>query len=39
MRQPFVDQVLVQGLVGGFYAAVAGIAVMAVTGLWREGPP
>ena len=38
MRQPFVDQVLVQGLVGGFYAAAVGIAVMAVTGLWREGP-
>jgi rod shape-determining protein MreD len=36
LRQPFADQVLVQGLLGGLYAAVVGIAVMAVSGLWRE---
>jgi cell shape-determining protein MreD len=38
LRQPFVDQVLVQGLVGGLYAAVVGIALMALTGLWKESP-
>lgn len=38
LRQPFMDQVVVQGLVGGVYAAVVGILVMAVTGLWREAP-
>lgn len=38
LRQPFVDQVLVQGLAGAVYAAVVGIGVLAVTGLWREAP-
>lgn len=38
LREPFVSHALVQGLLGGFYAAVVGIAVMAVTGLWRESP-
>lgn len=38
VRQPFVDHVLVQGLLGGLYAAAVGILVMAVTGLWRENP-
>ena len=38
LREPFVNQVLVQGLLGGLYAAVVGIALMAVTGLWRENP-
>lgn len=38
LRPPFVDQVLIQGVVGGFYAAVVGIVIMAVTGLWREAP-
>lgn len=38
LRQPFVDQVLVQGMVGAVYAAVVGIFVLAVTGLWREAP-
>ena len=38
VRQPFVDQVLVQGLLGGLYAAGVGIAIMALTGLWRETP-
>ena len=38
VRQSFMDQVLVQGLLGGLYAAAVGIAVMAVTGLWRETP-
>jgi len=38
LREPFVSQVLVGGLVGGVYAAVVGIVVMASTGLWRENP-
>ena len=38
LRQPFVDQVLVQGLVGAVYAAAVGVIVLAVTGLWREAP-
>ena len=38
LRQPFVDQVLVQGTLGGIYAALVGILVMAATGLWREAP-
>jgi hypothetical protein len=38
LRQPFVDQVMVQGLVGGLYAAAVGIALMAITGLWRKTP-
>ena len=38
LREPFVSQVLVHGLLGGVYAAVVGIALMAVTGLWRENP-
>ena len=38
LREPFVQHVLVEGLLGGVYAAVVGVAVMAVTGLWREGP-
>jgi rod shape-determining protein MreD len=36
LRQSFADQVLVQGFLGGLYAAVVGIAVMSVSGLWRE---
>jgi rod shape-determining protein MreD len=38
LRQPFVEQVVVQGLTGGLYAAAVGIALMGATGLWREGP-
>ena len=38
LRQPFVDQVLIQGLIGGLYAAVVGVALLAVTGLRREVP-
>lgn len=38
LREPFVTQVLVHGLLGGVYAAVVGIVLMAVTGLWRESP-
>jgi rod shape-determining protein MreD len=38
LRHAFTDQVVVQGLLGGIYAAAVGIAVMAVTGLWREAP-
>ncbi|MCG6989083.1 MAG: rod shape-determining protein MreD [Gemmatimonadetes bacterium] len=36
LRQPFADQVLVQGFLGGVYAAVTGIVVLTVSGLWRE---
>ncbi len=36
VRQPFVDQVLVQGFVGGVYAAATAIVVVMLTGLWRE---
>jgi rod shape-determining protein MreD len=38
VREPFVSQVLLEGLLGGFYAAVVGILLMAWTGLWREAP-
>lgn len=38
LREPFVSHVLVQGLLGGLYAAVVGIVVLSVTGLWREEP-
>lgn len=38
LRRPFVEQVLAQGLIGGVYAAVAGILVMTASGLWREAP-
>ena len=38
LRQPFLDQVVAQGLLGGIYAAATGILVMALTGLWRETP-
>lgn len=38
LREPFVSQVLVHGLLGGVYAAIVGIVLMAVTGLWRENP-
>lgn len=37
LRQPFVEQVVQQGLVGGVYAAATGIFVMALAGLWQEG--
>ena len=36
LRQPFVDQVLVQGAIGGAYAAVVGIGLVAITGLAGE---
>lgn len=36
LREPFVDQLLVQSVLGGFYAAVVGVLIMAFTGLWRE---
>lgn len=38
LRQPFLEQVIAQGLLGGVYAAATGILVMALTGLWREAP-
>jgi rod shape-determining protein MreD len=38
LREPFLTQVLLHGLLGGLYAAAVGIVLMAVTGLWREGP-
>jgi rod shape-determining protein MreD len=36
LRQPFVEQVVVQGLMGGVYAAVVGLALLEVTGLRQE---
>ncbi len=36
LRDPF-QEMLLQSAVAGIYAAVAGIVVMALTGLWREG--
>lgn len=36
VRLPFVDQVLVQGLTDGIYAAAVGVLVLAFTGFWRE---
>lgn len=38
LRQPFLDQVVIQGALGGLYAAAVGILIMAVTGLWKETP-
>jgi cell shape-determining protein MreD len=35
LRQPFVDHVLIQGAIGGAYAAAVGFALVAVTGLNR----
>jgi hypothetical protein len=35
-RQPFVDQVLVQGAIGGGYAAAVGLALVWITGLAGE---
>jgi len=37
VRQPFVDQVVVQGIVGGVYAALVGVAVVTLAG--RPGEP
>jgi rod shape-determining protein MreD len=37
VRQPFFDQVMVQGLIGGAYAAVVGLAVVTLAG--RPGEP
>ena len=36
LRQPFVDQVVVQGLTGGAYAAVVGLFLLEVTHLRQE---
>lgn len=36
LRQPFVDQVVVQGLTGGAYAALVGLLLLEVTGLGQE---
>ena len=36
LRQPFVEQVIVQGAIGGAYAAVVGIGLMTITGLAGE---
>lgn len=38
LRGPFLDQVVLQGFLGGLYAAGVGVIVMAFTGLWREAP-
>ena len=36
LRQPFVDQVLVQGSISAVYAAAIGLVLAAVTGMGRE---
>lgn len=36
VRPPFTDHVVVHGLLGGLYAAAAGILLLAITGVWRE---
>jgi rod shape-determining protein MreD len=36
LRQPFVGQVLVQGFLGGVYAAAVGIVLMTIWRRWRE---
>lgn len=36
LRRPFIEQVLLQGLTGAAYAAVAGLAVLALTGMSNE---
>lgn len=36
LRQPFVDQVVIQGAVGAGYAAVVGMVLAGLTGLGRE---
>ena len=36
LRQPFFDQVVVQGLTGGAYAAVVGLVLLEVAGLRQE---
>jgi cell shape-determining protein MreD len=36
VRLPFVDQVMVHGMIDGVYAAAVGIVLLAVTGVWRE---
>ena len=36
LRQPFVDQVVIQGALGGAYAAAVGLVLVAVTGPPRE---
>lgn len=36
LRQPFIDQVMIQGTIGGAYVAAVGITLFAVTGLGRE---
>lgn len=38
LRGPFVADALLGGLLAGVYAAVVGIVVMSLTGLWREAP-
>lgn len=38
LRGPFVADALLGGLMAGVYAAVVGIVVMSLTGLWREAP-
>lgn len=36
VRQPFADQVLVQGMIGGVYAAAVGVGLLALLGLSGE---
>ena len=36
LRQPFVDEVLLQGMLGAAYAAAVGIVLLTVTGIARD---
>ena len=36
LRPPFLDDVVIQGLLGGVYAAATAIVLLALTGLWRD---
>lgn len=38
LRGPFLADALLGGVVAGVYAAVVGIVIMSLTGLWREAP-
>jgi hypothetical protein len=38
LRQPFLDQVLVQGFVGAAYASLVGIVLVGVTGQQSREP-
>ncbi len=38
LRQPFVEQILLQAPIGALYAAAVGVLVVMFSGLWHEAP-